>query len=50
MRKPTADGIVSSLEAYDSDGELILQLFGERKPGQPEQAVWRELVESHVGV
>ena len=50
VRKPTADGIVSSLEAYDSDGELILQLFGERKPGQPEQAVWRELVESHVGV
>lgn len=48
VRKPTADGIVSSLEAYDSQGELIVQLFGARKPGKPELSAWRELVESHV--
>ncbi|UJJ30469.1 hemin-degrading factor [Halopseudomonas maritima] len=47
VRKPTADGIVSSLEAYDSSGELVIQLFGERKPGQPEQRLWRALLERH---
>lgn len=50
VRKPTADGIVSSLEAYDANGELIIQLFGLRKPGQPEQPDWRELVESHAAL
>lgn len=48
VRKPTADGLVCSLEAYDSAGELIVQLFGVRKPGQAESAAWRSLVESHV--
>lgn len=50
VRKPTADGIVTSLEAYDSAGELILQLFGTRKPGQPEQDIWRDLAGSHAGL
>ncbi|WVM92295.1 hypothetical protein ULG90_22110 [Halopseudomonas pachastrellae] len=33
------------MEAYDRQGELVIQLFGERKPGQPEQSLWRALVE-----
>lgn len=45
VRKPTADGMVTSVEAYDRQGELVIQLFGERKPGQPEQSWWRALVE-----
>ncbi|SDT87033.1 putative hemin transport protein [Halopseudomonas salegens] len=48
VRKPTADGIVTSLEAYDQDGELIVQLFGARKPGMAELIDWRTLVESHA--
>lgn len=48
VRKPTADGLVCSLEAYDSAGGLIVQLFGVRKPGQAESPDWRSLVESHV--
>lgn len=48
VRKPTADGMVTSLEAYDDQGELIVQLFGARKPGQPELSAWSALVESHV--
>ena len=48
VRKPTADGLVTSLEAYDEHGELIVQLFGARKPGKPELLAWREQVESHA--
>lgn len=48
VRKPTTDGIVTALEAYDATGELIVQVFGERKPGQPEQRVWRDVAESHA--
>lgn len=46
VRKPTTDGIITSWEAYAADGELILQLFGVRKPGQPELPAWRVLAES----
>ena len=43
-RKPTKDGIVTSLEAYDADGGQIALMFGERKEGNPEQDAWREVV------
>lgn len=46
VRKPTADGDVHSLEAFDAQGELIVQFFGLRKPGLPERADWRSLVEA----
>jgi putative hemin transport protein len=42
VRKPTRDGTVSSLELFDRDGGLICQLFGRRKPGQVEDAAWRD--------
>lgn len=45
VRKPSSDGVVTSLEAFDADGELVLQLFGERKPGSPEREDWRALAE-----
>ncbi|QGZ65431.1 hemin-degrading factor [Paraburkholderia acidisoli] len=44
VRKPTADGIVTSVELYDANGENIAMLFGERKPGKPELEGWREMV------
>lgn len=46
VRKPSVDGIITSLEAYDHNGELIMQMFGARKPGQPERAQWTALAES----
>lgn len=46
VRKPTTDGWVTSLELYAADGELIVQFFGARKPGQPELAGWTELLQS----
>lgn len=46
VNKPTADGWVTSLELFDADGGLIVQFFGERKPGKPELPAWRALMES----
>ena len=44
VSKPTSDGWVTSLELYNAGGELIVQFFGARKPGQPELSAWRELL------
>ena len=45
VRKPTKDGVVTSLELFDGDGELIATLFGKRKPGQAERDDWRIFAE-----
>jgi putative hemin transport protein len=44
VRKPTTDGIVTSLELFNAEKELICTLFGARKPGIPELESWREIV------
>lgn len=44
VKKPTADGLVTSLELFADDGETIALFFGARKPGQPERPEWRALV------
>jgi putative hemin transport protein len=49
VRKPTSDGLVTSLELFDRDGETIAMFFGERKPGRPELCGWRQLVGRLVG-
>lgn len=49
VNKPTSDGWVTSLEVYSATGDLIVQFFGERKPGKPELAGWRELMISLCG-
>ncbi|MCY1285475.1 Hemin transport protein HemS [compost metagenome] len=46
VRKPSSDGVITSWEAFDEDGELIMQVFGARKPGIPERDDWRALAES----
>jgi putative hemin transport protein len=45
VRKPTADGVVTSLELFDEDGENIALIFGKRKPGIPEDKAWKALIE-----
>lgn len=42
VRKPVTGGFVSSLEAYDADGKLIIQFFGKRIEGHDERPLWRE--------
>ena len=44
VRKPTTDGHVTSLEAYDASGEMIVQFFGKRKEGKVERDDWREIL------
>lgn len=45
VRKPTEDGIVTAIEAFNEMGDIIVQFFGKRKPGIPELEIWRETVE-----
>lgn len=49
VAKPTEDGIVTAIEAFDAKGEMIVQFFGERKPGVPELDSWRTLVKDLTG-
>lgn len=44
-RRPTTDGIVTSVECYNAQRELVLTFFGARKPGQDEAIDWRHLAE-----
>ncbi len=48
VRKPTCDGIVSSLELYDASGETIALLFAKRKEGQSSSTVWTSLLEQVI--
>lgn len=45
VKKPTQDGMVTSVEIFGHDKEMIAQLFGLRKPGQAELTDWTNLVE-----
>ena len=49
VKKPSVDGIVTSLEIFDAKGEMIVQFFGKRKPGIPELESWREIVNNVTG-
>lgn len=46
--KPTKDGVVSSLEVFDHDENMLVQVFGKRKPGIAELPEWREIVTQHL--
>lgn len=49
VRKPTADGIVTSVELFDAESETMAMFFGERKPGKHELPDWRALAERLPG-
>lgn len=44
VRKPTEDGVVTAVEVFNNQGDIIVQFFGKRKPGLPELEAWRTLV------
>jgi putative hemin transport protein len=46
VRKPTVDGVVTSLELYDAEGNSIATFFGDRHAGHAENTEWRALAES----
>lgn len=39
-RKPTKDGFVTSLEVFDKQNNQIIQMYGQRTEGTPEQIEW----------
>jgi putative hemin transport protein len=46
VKKPTRSGVVTSLELYDSDGELIAQLFRKRDDRErAEDPAWSDLLD-----
>lgn len=45
VRRPSTDGTITSLEGYNADGEIVITLFGNRKPGNPESTHWQREVE-----
>lgn len=45
VKKPTADGIVTGIEVFDTQKNMIVQFFGLRKPGISELEDWRTLVD-----
>ena len=44
VKKPTDDGEVTSVEVFNNQGDFIVQIFGKRKPGNPELQAWKDLV------
>lgn len=46
VKKPTEDGIVTSLELFDKNGDLLVYFFGARKPGKPELESWRNIIKT----
>src|SRR5699024_8493513 len=44
VQKPTNDGIITSLEVFDKDENLIVNFFGQRSFGNPELESWREIL------
>jgi putative hemin transport protein len=42
VRKPTSDGIVTSMEVFDHEDQNVMLVFGARVPGQEELPAWRE--------
>jgi putative hemin transport protein len=45
VHKNTEDGLVSALELFDKKGEMVAQFFGLRKPGLPQKAEWKALLD-----
>ena len=43
VSKPTDDGVVTSVECFDTNGDLMAMFFGSRKPGIPELQAWRDI-------
>lgn len=49
VRKPTAAGVLTSLEVYDAAGGLVCLFLGARERGAPEREDWRALCATLAG-
>ena len=46
LRRPTRDGIITSIEALDINGDSLVSFFGKRIEGESELSGWRTLAEN----
>jgi len=46
LRRPIREGHLTTIDAYDAQGRLIIQFFGKRHEGEDERQDWRSLAES----
>lgn len=46
IKKPTKRGDALSIEAFDKDGMLIAQIFGQRNEGDDDLGCWRNILDS----
>lgn len=46
VKKPIAQGHVTSLEIFDKEGQQLSQIYGARQENEPEQAYWRAQITS----
>jgi putative hemin transport protein len=46
VHKNTTEGLVSALELFDAEGEMVAQFFGLRKPGIPQKPEWKAILDS----
>lgn len=45
VHKNTTESLVSALELYDKEGEMVAQFFGLRKPGIPQKPEWKAILD-----
>jgi putative hemin transport protein len=50
VEKPTQRGMAVSVEAFDKDGAMIMQVFGVGKEGRDSRPAWAEIVSSLQGL
>lgn len=50
VEKPTKRGMATSIEAFDAQGALILQIFGVGKEGNDHRPAWTKLVQTLPGL
>lgn len=43
VRRPTRDGVITSVEVFDAAGDSVLSFFGQRREGELELSAWRAL-------
>ncbi|MCV2403387.1 hemin-degrading factor [Marinomonas sp. C2222] len=48
IRKPSSDGIITSLELYDADSNQVAQFFGKRVEQHPENLAWGAIAEGVI--
>ena len=48
VKKPTVDGLVTSVELFDARGDAIVMFLGARKAGRQECCEWRQIVDNTV--